>query len=1182
MDRNLTYVYQYHHQQHEVTRTNSDSSLHCSHNRQETTLVHPVTHKTALQAEAIPPPPPAATQRCEASSAAPVSSGLNNHEPRKGAGRRRGGSWVKTPGARRPEVAPVTLQGWLYKQGADGLHLWKKRWFVLSEYCLYYYKGPDEDKVLGSLPLPSFKISPVDSEDRVYRRHAFKAEHQNTRTYYFAAETKEQMTHWMNALSLASILQKDTSIEEKLSSGSSARRSERPSVSSLASTASPSADESDSGFHGYRSRRYRSPDGRSLDEASESSRLQGDRLNTSCDSSVILRPGDRQPLYANAPPKPKRLNSSRDYSTSPERSPERDERDPRTYTDHGGGGSGGGCGSGLETRGVHYHPPSAERRTPDAYGVTAGGGRGDYEDVYGDSNGSNSTPHSPIRRGDQRDSYASSRSGGTRLSEELQLSEPLRSKFCRQEDTLPRDSHHRHCPSGPPRPHSADFLEYDRRHGKSEMWSYRRGSGGDLIGPNDTRPKSSVGQNESDHWSEENYAQKMRQSSLYHSHMHSRSALRYSPAGPPENPIIDHHHLHSNHSSGSQRVPPAGAATPDLYTPHKQTLAPTTMNATNSLRRGIGQETPEMSKPDIGMDPRADLKPYPRHAPRQTPPQQDLKPELRHNHRPDPSLDLRRTYNYEDAAQKHDVSPNTTLNSVPTPPGSYPSSASPNGSVNNNFMRSASARLPRQRLQDDVINTSLPDDTSDGDTRKIQQREESMKRLLEWKQRMLQSPLTRKPNARPDGTTTPQPRTNHEAYRQQVLSELANQEARTKVLQSHSHSQSYATSQETHPVPHTGTLAGQSFEYTSSLGTSQGQAPCQNNWTPGIQNANTGHMQHGDSNPGGMYFPPGMPSERPAPQGGSSQTGSDSGSSKRREGRRDASRTRHMSGDARRSTSASRYNSYSSDEDDVKLGESLPRRLETNPTSSSGTQGSGHTHTHLHAHHQNYQHHSHAHHQNYQHHPHPHSQNQYHHYKSDDLHKYHHYQGQNYQSNGPSYSNYHGGHGYHQNYQENPSSYTNNYKHAQNRAATNYQEGQQPHQTTVIADYNTLSSQHSSGRGNGTYRSGHYDFQDYHNYKNHQQDYKHHQQEYKHQQDYKHHQQDYKHHQQEYKQHPEYATYDKHLRPHDQRLNGRLHGDLHQQQQFSDSELTVSKVSEMCVRVSVPPRCVGFWSSVGC
>lgn len=73
-----------------------------------------------------------------------------------------------------------------------------------------YLSGPEEDKALGSLPLPSFKISPVVSEDRVFRRHAFKAEHQNMRTYYFAAETKEQMAHWMNALSLASILQKDT------------------------------------------------------------------------------------------------------------------------------------------------------------------------------------------------------------------------------------------------------------------------------------------------------------------------------------------------------------------------------------------------------------------------------------------------------------------------------------------------------------------------------------------------------------------------------------------------------------------------------------------------------------------------------------------------------------------------------------------------------------------------------------------------------------------------------------------------------------------------------------------------------------------------------------------------------------------------------------------------------------
>ena len=122
--------------------------------------------------------------------------------------------------------------------------LWKKRWFVLSEFCLFYYKvsirmlsitlmhkneniitrfsdwfhfifsspqGPDaEDKVLGSILLPSYKISPVDKNDNTGSRskpYAFKAEHQNMRTYYFAAETKEAMLQWMNAMSLASILQ---------------------------------------------------------------------------------------------------------------------------------------------------------------------------------------------------------------------------------------------------------------------------------------------------------------------------------------------------------------------------------------------------------------------------------------------------------------------------------------------------------------------------------------------------------------------------------------------------------------------------------------------------------------------------------------------------------------------------------------------------------------------------------------------------------------------------------------------------------------------------------------------------------------------------------------------------------------------------------------------------------------
>ena len=48
---------------------------------------------------------------------------------------------LRSPAAKRPVSAPVAIQGWLHKQGSEGLMLWKKRWFVLSEYCLFYYKG---------------------------------------------------------------------------------------------------------------------------------------------------------------------------------------------------------------------------------------------------------------------------------------------------------------------------------------------------------------------------------------------------------------------------------------------------------------------------------------------------------------------------------------------------------------------------------------------------------------------------------------------------------------------------------------------------------------------------------------------------------------------------------------------------------------------------------------------------------------------------------------------------------------------------------------------------------------------------------------------------------------------------------------------------------------------------------
>nr|XP_020746560.1 pleckstrin homology domain-containing family A member 5-like [Odocoileus virginianus texanus] len=42
---------------------------------------------------------------------------------------------------KRNPNAPVVRRGWLYKQDSTGMKLWKKRWFVLSDLCLFYYRG---------------------------------------------------------------------------------------------------------------------------------------------------------------------------------------------------------------------------------------------------------------------------------------------------------------------------------------------------------------------------------------------------------------------------------------------------------------------------------------------------------------------------------------------------------------------------------------------------------------------------------------------------------------------------------------------------------------------------------------------------------------------------------------------------------------------------------------------------------------------------------------------------------------------------------------------------------------------------------------------------------------------------------------------------------------------------------
>ncbi|XP_060745294.1 pleckstrin homology domain-containing family A member 5 isoform X5 [Tachysurus vachellii] len=107
---------------------------------------------------------------------------------------------------KRNPNAPVVKRSWLYKQDSTGMKMWKKRWFVLSDMCLFYYKDEKEEGILGSILLPSFHISLLSVDDHVSKKYAFKATHPNMRTYYFCTDTAKEMESWMKVMTDATLV----------------------------------------------------------------------------------------------------------------------------------------------------------------------------------------------------------------------------------------------------------------------------------------------------------------------------------------------------------------------------------------------------------------------------------------------------------------------------------------------------------------------------------------------------------------------------------------------------------------------------------------------------------------------------------------------------------------------------------------------------------------------------------------------------------------------------------------------------------------------------------------------------------------------------------------------------------------------------------------------------------------
>uniref|UniRef100_A0A3B3ZMB5 Pleckstrin homology domain-containing family A member 7 n=1 Tax=Periophthalmus magnuspinnatus TaxID=409849 RepID=A0A3B3ZMB5_9GOBI len=214
--------------------TDEGASFFINHNVRATTFRHPVTGQISPENTEY-----TLQDRIESRMSKSVSNhrspGMVTESTKPGF---RGSGKVHSFGKRDHSIkrnlnVPVVVRGWLYKQDSSGMRLWKRKWFVLSDFCLFYYKDSREESVLGSIPLPSYVISPVEPEDHINRKYAFKAshtgmrsyiynknsvigsqaEHCGMRTYFFSADTQEDMNGWIRAMNQAALMQQSHSIK---------------------------------------------------------------------------------------------------------------------------------------------------------------------------------------------------------------------------------------------------------------------------------------------------------------------------------------------------------------------------------------------------------------------------------------------------------------------------------------------------------------------------------------------------------------------------------------------------------------------------------------------------------------------------------------------------------------------------------------------------------------------------------------------------------------------------------------------------------------------------------------------------------------------------------------------------------------------------------------------------------
>ncbi|XP_070122561.1 pleckstrin homology domain-containing family A member 6 isoform X25 [Equus przewalskii] len=205
----------------EVDSTREGAVYFINHNERRNTFLHPVTGQVPEENKKFDLKIPSLDMSNKAGGRRPAttSSDGSNHNmvsevpPERPsvratrASRKAVAFGKRSHSMKRNPGAPVTKAGWLFKQASSGVKQWNKRWFVLVDRCLFYYKDEKEESILGSIPLLSFRVAAVQPSDNISRKHTFKAEHAGVRTYFFSAESPEEQEAWIQAMGEAARVQ---------------------------------------------------------------------------------------------------------------------------------------------------------------------------------------------------------------------------------------------------------------------------------------------------------------------------------------------------------------------------------------------------------------------------------------------------------------------------------------------------------------------------------------------------------------------------------------------------------------------------------------------------------------------------------------------------------------------------------------------------------------------------------------------------------------------------------------------------------------------------------------------------------------------------------------------------------------------------------------------------------------